>query len=219
LSEFLTGNGTNISIDAKKDMLVMESRLCRQNGIDKISESYSIANDAKEIAPDDPGTLLNYSVAGLQYAGVLKQKAATDVNNKKNLLSKATSILNDSLLTSQNIVSTCQDTDLLSQTYNTMGRIQYLNCQFSEAEKSFQKAYSLVDRPIFHRNRGWALLDGLDSKMRGKAKLEMLKETLLEFDIAQKSGVIDLVTQKQITSLERVIKELSVKYEKMPNKT
>jgi hypothetical protein len=41
----------------------------------------------------------------------------------------------------------------------------------------------------------------------------------LEFDIAQKSGVIDLVTQKQITSLERVIKELSVKYEKMPNKT
>jgi tetratricopeptide (TPR) repeat protein len=216
VTNFLTKNENDLSDDEKKDLLVMQSRLCRAKEIGRLTDSYSIAARAFKIAPDDSSVLLNYAVAGLQYEGALREKALKDSANKENLLSKASTILSDSLIATEKIITLNPGKEMMSQALNTKGRIQYLDGNFDEAEKSFKKAYLLVDKPIFHRNRGWALFGGLSKRKHGREKYEILNDALSEFETALNAGDDDPVTKSQIPNLQSEVKKLSAKYEKTP---
>src|SRR5258708_1767315 len=51
LTDFLTKSENSLPPDVKKDLLVMQSRLCRAKGIGRVTDSYSIAFSALKIEP------------------------------------------------------------------------------------------------------------------------------------------------------------------------
>lgn len=193
------------SEESEKDLLISLCSLYLNKNVRHYSKAYLISSELIKKYENDPNVMSNYSLACMYYAGYLRSKNSTDLKIKE--------LFTESIVESNKLIQVAQKKSIRGQAYNTIGMVNYLLGEYEPAITNFNLAIKENDRPIYHRNLGWALFGGKSKSLTGKPKYEVLKKALDEFQTAVKNGDNDKTTMNQIPDLVEEVGKMSKRYE------
>jgi tetratricopeptide (TPR) repeat protein len=193
---------TKPSKEAKRDLLLVLAKTYRYHDVGKIVSSYKISSDLLKEFPGDESVLFNYSVASLFMAGHSREK---DENQKI-----IDNYFEDAIKYSKIIIAKNDDKSFVGAAFNIIGLTYDRQNKYEDAAEAFQSAISSYDKPVYHRNLGWALFGGVSKKMKGRERLSVLQKAYDEFQKAIKNGDDDPATKKQLDNMLKEIERLSI---------
>jgi tetratricopeptide (TPR) repeat protein len=195
--------------ESGKDLLISLCSLYLNKNVRHYSKAYLISSELINKYENDPNVISNYSLACMYYAGYLRSKNLTDPKIKV--------LFTESIAQSIKLIQIAKKKSIRGQAFNTIGMVNYLLGEYEPAITNFHLAIKENDKPIYHRNLGWALFGGKSKTLTGKQKYVVLKEALNEFQTAIKNGDVDKTTMNQIPDLKSQVDSSASKYEKSIN--